>query len=118
MISKLKNRIVSLLGWLILQLVDETGALKHIYRIQVKLKVTDPNCSVQLALLVTDSDKTSCFFDLTHGRFLRGKCGQKFVVKGGHGFALDEGGLDQIDSPELFAFRLSMVSKYVFKKFA
>ena len=116
MLYRFKNRIVSLLGWLILQLVDETGALKHIHRVQVKLKVTDPNCSVQLALIVTNSHKSFCFFDLTQGRLLRGQCGQKFFIKGGDGLSIDQCGFDQVDSPEFFARRLSQVARYVFKR--
>lgn len=116
MLYTLKNRIVAFLGWLILKLVDEAGVLKHIHHIQVQLKVSDPKCSVQLALLVTDSHKSSCFLDLTHGRFVRLKVGQQLAVKGGYGFVFDKSGLDHVDSPKLFARRLSQVSRYAFSK--
>jgi hypothetical protein len=116
MLRTFKDRIISLLGWLILQLIDVPGAVKHIHRVQEKLHSSDANCSVQLALIVTDTDAHVFFFDLSHGRFVRSKVGQQVFVKARYGLSFDEGGFDHVDSPELFARRLSQVSRYAFKK--
>lgn len=116
MLYRLKDRIVSLLGWLILQLIDVPGAVKHIHRVQEKLHSSDSNCSVQLALVVTDANAHVFFFDLSHSRFFRFKAGQQVCVKARYGLAFDEGGFDQVHSPEMFARQLSQVSKYVSKK--
>ena len=116
MLYRFKNRIVSLLGWLILQLIDVPGAVKHIHRVQEKFHSSDSNCSVQLALIVTDANAHVFFFDLSHSRFFRFKAGQQVCVKARYGLAFDEGGFDQVDSPEFFARRLSQVTRYVFKR--
>lgn len=116
MLGAFKNCIVAFLGWLIFKLIDEAGAVKHINRVQEKLKSGDANCSIQLALLVTDSKNMTCLFDLTHRRFLTCKVGQQFTVKGGYGFAFDEGGLNQANSPEMFRRRFSQVLRYAMGK--